>query len=55
MEKKTYQKPALEVINIQLESIIASSPSVFTDPMPPESAGASDAVFDEEFDFLFGF
>ena len=55
MEKKTYQKPALEVINIRLESIIASSPSVFSDPMPPESAGASEGVFDEELDFLFGF
>ena len=53
MEKKIYQEPELEVINIQLESIIASSPSVFTDPMPPESAGASEVVFDEEFDILF--
>lgn len=51
MEKKIYQQPELEVINVQLESIIASSPSVFTDPMPPESAGASEGLFDEDFDF----
>lgn len=55
MEKKIYQKPALEVINIRLESIIATSPSVFSDPMPPESAGASEGIFDEGFDFLQGF
>ena len=56
MEKKIYLKPQTEVVNIRLESIIATSPAVFSDPMPPSSAGIKINTFDDEdFDNLTNF
>lgn len=48
MEKKTYLKPDTEVMNIQLESIIATSPKVFDTPMPPNSAGIKRETLDND-------
>ena len=44
---KAYIKPEIELVNIYMESMIAESPQVFTDEVPPSASEINIRLFDD--------